>query len=114
MPLIILTVATVFWLTGPSSGEQVARVQTHVSGLLDAARVDSRSSMGDFIGREAVAAIAELAPPRTIGPVEDLSDHLGERYRCLVSGAAGRSVRLEYVGEPPALKSVHRLGVEQP
>ena len=112
MPLIILTVATVFWLTGTTSGEQVARVQAHVSGLLDAARVDSSTSIGGFIDREALGAIADLVPPRTIGPVEDLSDHLGERYRCLISGAAGRSVRLEYVGDPPMLKSVHRLGVE--
>ena len=112
MPMVILTVAVVLWSTGSSGEEGVLQVQGMVEGFLGAAGDASGNSTGSFIEREAVTAIAELDSPRNRGQVENLSDHLGQRYACVVTGSRGRSVRLEFSGSPPTLRSFHRISAE--
>ncbi len=112
MPIIILTVAVVLWSTGSSGQEGVLQVQGMVDAFLGAAGDASGNSTGSFIEREAVTAISELGSPRNSGPVDNLSDHLGQRYACVVTGSDGRSVRLEFSGSPPSLRAFHRIPAE--
>ncbi|MCH2161106.1 MAG: hypothetical protein MK085_04450 [Phycisphaerales bacterium] len=112
MPFIIVLVAVVLWSRGTSSEEAKARVQGMVEVFLETARSDSEPATGDFLEREALRAISELGSPRSIGPVEDLSDHLGQRCVCSVSGSTGRSVRLEFSGNPPSLQRFDRIPAE--